>query len=138
MPASTRLFATAMLTLAISGGAMPLRAQPAAPAAPPATAAPITAAAVQPTAATPPQQSAMPPAAHQAPSPQAVAGLNCLMFGSAAAAGVYIYNDVLMVAITGYVNPTLLIPAMAGAFVAGCSIGNILTPGLIYLRDSVF
>jgi len=128
-----RLVPVAILAMALAGAAAPARAQPVTP---PST--PMTSAAVQPTATMPPQESLIASPGRQPPSPQALGGLNCLMFGSAAAAGVYIYNDVLMVAITGYVNPTLLIPAMAGAFVAGCSIGNILTPGLIYLRDSVF
>lgn len=134
-PRHGRLIKATLLAAVIMGtAAAPSHAQPVtAP-----SSAPITSAAVQPTATMPPQQSATAPASQQPPSPQAIGGLNCLMFGTVAAAGVYIYNDILMVAITGYVNPTLLIPAMAGAFVAGCGIGNTLTPGLIYLRDSLF
>ena len=30
------------------------------------------------------------------------------------------------------------VAAMAGAFVAGCGIGNTLTPGLIYLHALIF
>lgn len=134
MLVSTRLLATAILTLAITGAAAPLHAQPVAA---PST-APITSAAVQPTATMPPQESAITPPGRQPPSPQALGGLNCLMFGVVGAASVYVYNDVLMVAISGYVNPALLIPTMTAGFIAGCGIGNTLTPGLIYLRDSLF
>jgi hypothetical protein len=67
-----------------------------------------------------------------------VGGLNCLLFGVAAATGAYVYGDVVMVAVAGSVEPALLIPLVAGAFVAGCGMGSILTPGLLYLGDWVF
>ena len=133
VPHFGRLIPAAMLALALAGATAPAGAQPVSP-----PSAPITSAAVQPTATMPPQESAIVPPGRQPPSPQALAGLNCLMFGTAAAAGVFIYNDVLMVAISGYVNPTLLIPAMAAGFVAGCGMGNTLTPGLIYLQNLLF
>jgi len=69
----------------------------------------------------------------QLPTPdQAAAGANCLLFGLAAAGGVYIYADVITLAATGTLNPALLIPSMAAGFVAGCGVGNILTPLITY------
>lgn len=134
MLVSTRLLATAILTLAITGATAPSHAQPVTP----PSSASITSAAVQPTATMPPQESAITPPGRQPPSPQALGGLNCLMFGVVGAASVYVYNDVLMVAISGYVNPALLIPTMTAGFIAGCGIGNTLTPGLIYLQSLIF
>ena len=131
-----RLAKAAMLALAIAAAPIAAHAQAAVSPALPASTTALQPASVNPTSATPGATTAAP--ARPPVSPQAVGGLNCLMFGSAAAVGVYVYNDVLMVAISGYVNPTLLIPAMAGAFVAGCSIGNTLTPGLMYLQSLIF
>ncbi len=78
------------------------------------------------------------PAAGQPMTPQEVGGMNCLLFGSFAAAGVYVYNDVIMVAVAGYVNPALLVPTMAAAFVAGCGVANTVTPALLFLNRRVF
>lgn len=72
------------------------------------------------------------PATQLPTSAQAAAGVNCLAFGLLGAAGVYIYADVITVAVTGAINPTLLIPSMAAGFVAGCGVGNILTPLIVY------
>lgn len=132
MPVPTRLIAAAIVTLAITTAAAPARAQPVTP---PST--PMTSAAVQPTATMPPQESAIAPPGRQPPSPQALGGLNCLMFGAIGATSVYVYYDILMVAVSGYVNPVLLIPTMTAGFIAGCSIGNTLTPGIIYLQNLI-
>lgn len=128
-----RLVPVAILAMALASAAAPARAQSVTP---PST--PMTSAAVQPTATIPPQESAIAPPGRQPPSPQALGGLNCLMFGTIGAASVYVYNDILMVAISGYVNPALLIPTMTAGFIAGCGIGNTLTPGLIYLQNLLF
>jgi hypothetical protein len=148
-PSSAKRGVAAGLLLAgcLLAGAGDGFAQGAAAAAIIAPSPPVVALPAIPTVATPvpadatapaPRPVAAPAARREPPSPQAVGGLNCLLFGSAAAAGVYIYNDILMVAVTGYVNPALLVPSMAGAFVAGCGVGNILTPGLLYLRSWLF
>lgn len=134
MPTSFRLLTALLLTVTIAGAAIPVSAQIAPPTLPQSNR--TTATSVQATGMPSVQSvSARPAPADPGPSAQAVGGLNCLMLGSAAALGVYVYNDVLMVAVTGYINPTLLIPAMATAFVAGCGVGNTLTPGLLYLRS---
>ena len=80
-------------------------------------------------------------ATQAAPKPltmQEASGLGCLVGATVAAAGVYVYNDVLMVAVTGYINPVLLIPTMAAAFAAGCSIGTTITPGFMFLGSRLF
>lgn len=72
------------------------------------------------------------PAAAMPTSSQAAAGVNCLLFGALGAAAVFVYADVITVAVTGAINPTLLIPSMAAGFVAGCGVGNTLTPLIVY------
>ena len=120
-------------------------AQPAAPArptpAPAATQAPVATpapAAAPPAAAAPAAAAAKAPPESGMTGVQAVGGMNCLIFGSLTAAGVYVYSDVLMLAVTGYVQPALLLPTMAAGFAMGCTVGNTMTPGLMYLSSLLF
>jgi len=60
-------------------------------------------------------------------------GLGCLYGGFLASAGVVYYQDVLVVALSGAVNPLLLVPLVATGFSVGCSVGYNSAPGLVWL-----
>ena len=61
-------------------------------------------------------------------------GLNCIAFGLATAAGVYVYSDVIVEVLTGMsVSAYLLLPVLATGFAAGCSVGSTMSPGLLWI-----
>jgi hypothetical protein len=60
-------------------------------------------------------------------------GLGCLYGGVVASAGVFYYQDVLAYALSGAVNPLLLVPLIATGFSVGCSVGYNSAPGLVWL-----
>jgi len=96
--------------------------------------------ATAPAASTPrPPAQAAPSAGPTLPLPadmtlQEYQGLNCIAFGLTAAAGVYVYSDVIVEVLTGMsVNAYLLLPVLATGFAAGCSVGSTMSPGLLWI-----
>jgi len=63
-------------------------------------------------------------------------GLSCLTFGAGAALGSLAYAELLATATAGVTAP-LLVPVMATAFVAGCGVGAVLSPGLLWIYRRV-
>jgi hypothetical protein len=60
-------------------------------------------------------------------------GMGCLTAGVIAATGVFIYSDVITAAVSGVVNPVLLIPVVATGFAVGCGVGATLSPGFLWI-----
>ena len=97
---------------------------------PPAVPAPlpVTASApIPPTAGT--VVAASSPAAQPAPEHR---GVGCVVGGTIASVGVFVYGDILA-ALGGEAGRALLLPAMATGFVVGCNVGASLTPGLNWI-----
>ena len=60
-------------------------------------------------------------------------GLSCIGTGTLASLGVFVYSDVLTVALTGVAaNPLLLVPLLATGFALGCTAGANMGPGLLW------
>jgi hypothetical protein len=60
-------------------------------------------------------------------------GLGCLLGGTVATTGVFVYSDIITIAATGVVNPLLLVPVMATGFAVGCSVAATVSPGLLWI-----
>jgi hypothetical protein len=60
-------------------------------------------------------------------------GLGCLYGSVTAATGVFYFQDMFAVALSGARNPLLMIPLMATGALAGCVFGYNSAPGLVWL-----
>lgn len=67
---------------------------------------------------------------------QELQGLSCLMFGGTAMVGSLAYVE-LLAAATATASAPLIAPVLATAFVAGCGVGQILSPGLLWIYRRV-
>ena len=85
------------------------------------------------------------PAAHAqrgdpapAPLPQGITlvefqGVSCLVGGTTGAIAAWTYGEVFLAgAIAGSSLP-ILVPIVATAFVAGCGVGSLMSPGLLWI-----
>jgi hypothetical protein len=58
-------------------------------------------------------------------------GFGCLYAGVLGAVAAYVYSDIIAVAVSGALNPGLLIPVLASGFAVACGVGSQATPALL-------
>jgi hypothetical protein len=58
-------------------------------------------------------------------------GFGCLYAGVFGAVAAYVYSDIIAVAVSGALNPGLLIPVLASGFAVACGVGSQATPAVL-------
>jgi hypothetical protein len=55
----------------------------------------------------------------------------CLYAGVLGAVAAYVYSDIIAVAVSGALNPGLLIPVLASGFAVACGVGSQASPAIL-------
>jgi uncharacterized membrane protein YeaQ/YmgE (transglycosylase-associated protein family) len=58
-------------------------------------------------------------------------GFGCLYAGILGVVGAYVYADIIAIAVSGMLNPSLLVPVLASGFAVACGVGSQATPALL-------
>jgi hypothetical protein len=70
-------------------------------------------------------------ASSQEMSVQEKQGFGCLYAGALGVLAAYVYSDIIAVAVSGMLNPGLLVPVLASGFVVACGVGTQATPAIL-------